>query len=61
LINSQISLVDHRCAASLTADQRRSAEPLIRPGALILLLCPGIDYAVTFARFGRADARPAAG
>lgn len=33
------------------------ADPLIRLGALMVLLCPCIDYVVTFAHLGRADAR----
>lgn len=33
------------------------ADPLIRLGVLIVLLCPCIDYVVTFAHLGRADAR----
>ena len=32
-------------------------DPLIRLGVLIVLLCPCIDYVVTFAHLGRADAR----
>jgi len=32
-------------------------DPLIRLGALLVLLCPCIDYVVTFAHLGRADAR----
>lgn len=32
-------------------------DPLIRLGILIVLLCPCIDYVVTFAHLGRADAR----
>lgn len=33
------------------------ADPLIRLGVLIVLLCPCIDYVVTFSHLGRADAR----
>ena len=33
------------------------ADPLIRLGVLIVLLCPCIDYVVTFAHLGQADAR----
>lgn len=33
------------------------ADPLIRLGVLIVLLCPCIDYVVTFAHLGKADAR----
>ncbi len=33
------------------------ADPLIRLGVLLVLLCPCIDYVVTFAHLGRADAR----
>ncbi|MGO3742655.1 arsenic resistance protein [Kerstersia sp.] len=33
------------------------AEPLLRLGMLMVLLCPCIDYVVTFAQMGRADAR----
>ena len=33
------------------------ADPLIRLGVLLVLLCPCIDYVVTFAHVGRADAR----
>jgi ACR3 family arsenite transporter len=33
------------------------ADPLIRLGVLMVLLCPCIDYAVTFAHLGKADAR----
>jgi ACR3 family arsenite efflux pump ArsB len=33
------------------------ADPLIRLGVLMVLLCPCIDYVVTFAHLGRADAR----
>lgn len=33
------------------------ADPLVRIGLLIVLLCPCIDYVVTFAHLGRADAR----
>ena len=33
------------------------ADPLIRLGVLVVLLCPCIDYVVTFAHLGRADAR----
>ncbi len=32
-------------------------EPLVRLGVLIVLLCPCIDYVVTFSHLGRADAR----
>src|SRR3546814_19578325 len=32
-------------------------DPLIRLGILIVLLCPCIDYVVTFSHIGRADAR----
>lgn len=32
-------------------------DPLIRLGVLIVLLCPCIDYVVTFAHLGRGDAR----
>jgi ACR3 family arsenite efflux pump ArsB len=32
-------------------------DPLIRLGVLIVLLCPCVDYVVTFAHLGRADAR----
>ena len=32
-------------------------EPLIRLAVLMVLLCPCIDYVVTFAHLGRADAR----
>lgn len=32
-------------------------DPLLRFGVLIVLLCPCIDYVVTFAHLGRADAR----
>lgn len=32
-------------------------DPLIRLGMLIVLLCPCIDYVVSFAHLGRADAR----
>lgn len=32
-------------------------DPLIRLGILIVLLCPCIDYVVTFSHLGRADAR----
>ena len=32
-------------------------EPLVRLGILIVLLCPCIDYVVTFSHLGRADAR----
>lgn len=34
------------------------ADPLLRTGALLVLLAPCIDYVVTFAHLGRADARP---
>lgn len=34
------------------------ADPLLRIGALPVLLTPCIDYVVTFAHLGRADARP---
>lgn len=33
------------------------AEPLLRLGALLVLLAPCIDYVVTFSHLGRADAR----
>lgn len=33
------------------------ADPLIRLGVLMVLLCPCIDYVVTFAHLGRSDAR----
>lgn len=33
------------------------AEPLVRVGLLIVLLCPCIDYVVTFSHLGKADAR----
>lgn len=33
------------------------ADPLLRTGALLVLLTPCIDYVVTFAHLGRADAR----
>lgn len=33
------------------------AEPLVVLGVLIVLLCPCIDYVVTFSHLGRADAR----
>lgn len=33
------------------------AEPMLRLGVLLVLLCPCIDYVVTFAQLGRADAR----
>ena len=33
------------------------ADPLIRLGVLLVLLCPCVDYVVTFAHMGRADAR----
>ncbi|MDO9432998.1 MAG: arsenic resistance protein [Phenylobacterium sp.] len=33
------------------------ADPLVRLGVLFVLLCPCIDYVVTFAHLGRADAR----
>lgn len=33
------------------------ADPLIRLGVLMVLLCPCIDYVVTFAHLGKADAR----
>ena len=33
------------------------ADPLLRTGALLVLLAPCIDYVVTFAHLGRADAR----
>lgn len=37
-------------------------DPLIRSGVLLVLLTPCIDYVVTFAHLGRADARlPLAG
>lgn len=32
-------------------------DPLVRLGFLIVLLCPCIDYVVTFSHLGRADAR----
>ncbi len=32
-------------------------DPLVRLGVLIVLLCPCIDYVVTFAHLGRSDAR----
>jgi ACR3 family arsenite transporter len=32
-------------------------EPLLRLGVLLVLLCPCIDYVVSFARLGRADAQ----
>lgn len=32
-------------------------DPLVRLGLLIVLLCPCIDYVVTFSHLGRADAR----
>lgn len=32
------------------------ADPLVRLGVLLVLLCPCIDYVVTFAHLGRADA-----
>lgn len=32
-------------------------DPLVRLGVLIVLLCPCIDYVVTFSHLGRADAR----
>jgi Arsenite efflux pump ACR3 and related permeases len=32
-------------------------DPLIRLGMLLVLLCPCIDYVVTFSHLGRADAR----
>lgn len=32
-------------------------DPLLRLGVLLVLLCPCIDYVVTFAQLGRADAR----
>ena len=32
-------------------------DPLIRLGVLLVLLCPCIDYVVTFSHLGRADAR----
>jgi len=32
-------------------------DPLIRLGVLMVLLCPCIDYVVTFSHLGRADAR----
>ncbi|CAM4258859.1 arsenic resistance protein [Bordetella muralis] len=34
------------------------ADPLLRIGVLLVLLTPCIDYVVTFAHLGRADARP---
>lgn len=33
------------------------ADPVLRLGVLLVLLCPCIDYVVTFAQLGRADAR----
>ncbi|WP_144632877.1 arsenic resistance protein [Bordetella genomosp. 13] len=33
-------------------------DPLLRVGVLLVLLTPCIDYVVTFAHLGRADARP---
>jgi ACR3 family arsenite transporter len=33
------------------------ADPLLRLGVLLVLLCPCVDYVVTFAQLGRADAR----
>lgn len=33
------------------------ADPLIRLGVLMVLLCPCIDYVVTFAHLGKGDAR----
>lgn len=33
------------------------ADPMIRLGVLLVLLCPCIDYVVTFSHIGRADAR----
>ena len=33
------------------------ANPLVRLGVLLVLLCPCIDYVVTFAHLGRADAK----
>jgi ACR3 family arsenite efflux pump ArsB len=33
------------------------ADPLLRLGVLLVLLCPCIDYVVAFAQLGRADAR----
>lgn len=33
------------------------ADPMIRLGVLLVLLCPCIDYVVTFSHLGRADAR----
>nr|WP_265887029.1 bile acid:sodium symporter [Roseomonas mucosa] len=33
-------------------------DPLIRLGALLVLLTPCVDYVVTFAHLGRADAKP---
>lgn len=32
-------------------------DPLLRLGVLLVLLCPCVDYVVTFAQLGRADAR----
>lgn len=32
-------------------------DPMVRLGVLIVLLCPCIDYVVTFSHLGRADAR----
>lgn len=33
------------------------SDPMIRLGVLLVLLCPCIDYVVTFSHLGRADAR----
>lgn len=33
------------------------ADPLVRLGVLLVLLCPCIDYVVTFSHLGRGDAR----
>lgn len=33
------------------------ADPMVRLGILLVLLCPCIDYVVTFAHLGRADAK----
>ncbi|KQP18457.1 bile acid:sodium symporter [Pseudorhodoferax sp. Leaf267] len=33
------------------------ADPMLRLGVLLVLLCPCIDYVVAFAQLGRADAR----
>lgn len=34
------------------------ADPMLRLGVLLVLLAPCVDYVVTFAHLGRADARP---